>query len=1332
MKLLARGKSAGTAATPAVCGSFSLSPYSLSSSGAQTPAGSPVVISSSAAGVTPILGCVATAGVSPNWRYLVTASSFVNCATGLAIPGLSPSVETFTVDVDCTPGKDMPASVTAEVSVPVANAGGYIDIEVGVNETEVQTGCKQAEVDAHGLLHFGQSWMQDSSSTSTVPGAFTGIGFYPPYAVVINPRNPYPSSSQTGAAAPASAVQQFVGSVNAGGQSDAFFTGLLQMPGAPQAVTLVQAFAPACPAGQMNVRPHTAECVTFAAGNSADTTAQIADVFVDWPGRGSVAASVVGAHGVALQTSLAGPHFGTLTPPVTGYDDLTHTQVVDLSPASMLGLYGSLLHSDELLALTQDPALGLALVALELDEATGLWSARAPIALSTFSIAQQQAMGLFGKGGCYPMPVPVCDPASTVAAPIVHLNNHSGAGLSGTATLSFTHVMPYPIVPVGTPVDAAHPLHTGEQVQILLQWSASGLAPGQYAYAAIDVACGAGYSLVTNPNGGSAIEMGTSPCLNGYYQTVLKNGHAFPAIQASAAGGVSENLAAFTAEPSAYVDPTNRLSWSIPVTIFVSSTSTPDPSDVAVYSTTAVLPLYEEHVETTVTQLSSSTVVAPGTVTLFGGGSNPVKGVVYKLRYYAGTSGLHYWTTDYLPGTSTIKLLPPAFNDPSITVTQVAGSATTIRDGSETAATWPGAVTALGLNTNFAADFSGPIPTATIDNLLNLPQYFGPEFTVEWFAPLPTATGTTMTLGGEIDWGSNVFDTPSTTYPVSPVPVNELRPLILVDCDDTGNGNIGRGPESKCQLMYGWHGTWQFVPEQGHGILPQAGATLLNGNYVIKKSPNEHIVSTSLGTYNANETIYVSEDASCDNTNLGSAIWSDIGPASTRTDWSAVQCVRYQFHGFFYDASAAFKTALNSDITAGAPPLAVTQDTATYWVTADNVTPDPLAADPLNTWAVAGYVYNTGPYGDGVATWKNTTELELYVSGRGGVVPVDTFIHSNIGEGGAWGLDVPDLTINIHIAPGAVYDNSTTPESWFTTIPKDVNGVTCDLTCTQINSTLISCFVKSPTSDLIPAPGYYGNWFTVYPRYKFIASESYNGEIAYHSVSLTSSASWLQDTTGQGKIAGLAYSGWDTVEGPNQITIDKSVEGAPKDVKPKQTVPFDIVYGALGLDSGALGAGGVAIYDFFGKNYLPGANGAPGTLVAQSTGCAAPIPVSVKYLGHSGGTGTTPPAPDFFYTVDATPDTTASTVWLPVDPSGAIPAAATGLKIVPQSSLGGDGVLLPIDGTYKVQVNQSSAADATGKLCNSAALTATGFNPSSTSEASVPFAPGCDANAWQP
>jgi hypothetical protein len=589
------------------------------------------------------------------------------------VAGISPAIETFTVDVTCEPGKDVGAQVTANVSVPVPNAGGYIDIGVGVNVNTPQAGCKDADIDDRGLLHFGQSYLQTPGGPT--PSAYTGIGFYDP------------AGAATGAAPPAGAVHQFEGSVNAGGVTDVYFTGLLQLPPLPASATLVQAFTQPCPAGQMTIQPSAVECVTHAnlgtggtprvvVPQHADTSAQIADVFVQWPGRGAVSASINGAQTVQLFTSLAGPHLSTLTPPALGYDALAHTQTVSVAPALAIGLYGSLVHSDELLALVQDPTLGAALVVLTLDEATGSWSAAAPISLSQFTTAQQQAIGLFGAGGCFPAPIVACDPA-TVQAPIVRAPiRNSGLGPTATLTISLERAN-------GDPVDAAHPLYTSsaDPMTVHVQWSASGLTAGQYAYAAVGL-CDP-YGSIANSNSGQWI--GPS-CNNGVGAPQAHNAFAFDGVPADASGAVTENLQ-FKLSARNYLSTTADSSWTIPVTIYVGNDVNPDPADVVVADvgglTGVTVPL--KHLRTGMTQVDirQARQVAAGAVTLQDGSVNATPGVVWNLLYRPSTgyNGAGQ-TSDFLEGTSVLTLLPPDFSS-GLNPVLVQGSAQILFDGAD-------------------------------------------------------------------------------------------------------------------------------------------------------------------------------------------------------------------------------------------------------------------------------------------------------------------------------------------------------------------------------------------------------------------------------------------------------------------------------------------------------------------------------------------------------------------------------------------------------------------------------------------------------------------------
>ncbi len=156
--------SSGTA--PLVCAAFSLQPYSLDASGAQTLAGAPVTLTSVAANQTDtIAGCIdqGTSGPNPNWGYLVTATHFVDCTTGQLIPGLSPSTVTGNYPVDCQAGIDVSLPIVVNVSIAQANNAGYVDISAGVNATDVQVGCKQADIQQDGE-HFGESYIDPNGN----------------------------------------------------------------------------------------------------------------------------------------------------------------------------------------------------------------------------------------------------------------------------------------------------------------------------------------------------------------------------------------------------------------------------------------------------------------------------------------------------------------------------------------------------------------------------------------------------------------------------------------------------------------------------------------------------------------------------------------------------------------------------------------------------------------------------------------------------------------------------------------------------------------------------------------------------------------------------------------------------------------------------------------------------------------------------------------------------------------------------------------------------------------------------------------------------------------
>ena len=1339
MKLVAKGY-APVATAPSVCAAFSLTPYSLDASGAQALAGAPVTINSSANGVTPILGCVATPGVSPDWRYLVTASQFVDCNTQQPIAGLSPAVESFTVDVTCVPGQDVSASVVANVSIPVANDAGYIDVSVSVNATTQQSGCKVADIDGSGQLHFGQSWVQEGAGT--IPSAYTGLGFYT-------------APAQTGVAAPAGSVRQFVGAVSKGSQTDAFFTGLLQLPAAPQSTTLVQAFVPPCPDGQMNVRPQPVECVTQAALPSAvSTQVKIADVLVEWPGRGAVSASITGQSQISLYTSQGGPHLGTLVPPVTGYDGLTQTQVLDLSPRTAIGLYGSLVHAAELLAVVQDATLGPSLVVLTLDEGTGRWSAGSPLALSSFTVAQQQAFGLFGQGGCFPEPIPACAPP---AAPIAwHGGSRSTSFAAPGSTLNITlkHAD-------GTDVTAASPALASQAAPITvhLQWSASGLQPGHYAYPAVTLC--SPFAGLGNTNGGSAIG---PPCDNGYEGAQTHGTWAFPAVQADSGGGVTQDLQ-FTVTAADFF--TDVGTWTIPFQVYEGSSTTPDlANDVALPEssgvTGATVYLTELHDRFIVESLESVTP-APG-------------GLIFRLSYAADTTTYNDlgYGPHYLEGHSHVELSPPSITNGLVATLQ--GTPVQESDGHDTSFAAIEADKQINSNQvlNVTPDaIHGGIPSLEVDNLLDTCCNSGghaPTYRVDWFVPTPTAQGTVLTVQGSITWNGTT-DTHasfsingSPSLDISPVPVSVLDPLTLHTCFDSfltslispytslaeeydagkylpdGTFVAAGGPAPlypahvythplSCAWMFNWHGEYDFTAQRMiGGYANEQAATLINPDYVIKVADDE-VISTSYvdaaGAIGAAWAITTSDDAGCDYTTRGDATWTDARALPLRTDWSAARCLRYHLAGVAESPYLVkpFLTRLRPSITASPAVGALRFTTTMFWATADNVLPD-TSAGAKPGWA-QGWATDWV-----VSTWDNSSILEINQA-PGATEPVDQAFAVAIRDAHVAGLSVPDLVFTFSLSPGAAFDTATTPASWFVGTTGDEHGASTVPSCALDAATqrVLTCTLTSPTGAPIPGQGgSFVNTTTFFPRFKFISSEVYNGEQLPRTISLGSHAAWLVDSAGTPITTGS--TSYDTVIGPNQLSINKAVHGGKTSADVGAGVAFDLSYGAGGLESGQLGAGGVAIYDFFGRDFQPGQSGAPGAVVAQPADCVRPVPVSIADLGSTGGTASAGAA-QFFYTTDASPGITSSTTWLAVPAGGALPAGTTGVKIVPVSSKGAAGVLLPIDGSGSAQVILASAAGAQGRLCNSAALTASQFQPTATPEASVTLNPPCDPNAWK-
>ncbi|MBS2025385.1 MAG: hypothetical protein JST92_23540, partial [Deltaproteobacteria bacterium] len=375
----------------AVCAQWTLTPFSIDAAGGQTQAGDPVTFTSTsaAAGTAFIAGCLdaGAGGPNPDWGYWVTASHFDDCA-GNPVPGLAPAIATSEVTFDCVAGEDQPIGVSVDVSIATPDDTGYIDIGLGVNSASVPVSCKQADgSETGGPLHFGDAALVGPDAP--IPPAYTALGVLSPGSA---------------AATPASDLSLFASATTGSDGSYGFVNGLVDLPPAPQTLTVVQTFQPkdACAANQMTVELAAPACVTTAtSGTPAHTQAGLADLFASWPGLGAVTAFISGSQ-LTLYTSLGGPRWTTVQPASTDHDDLSQAQTLTL-PGPVLGVWPDQQAGGQLDALVQTSG-GPALAVLSLNTGSGAWVAGALQALP--SQANLQAMGLFAHSGCYALPPP--------------------------------------------------------------------------------------------------------------------------------------------------------------------------------------------------------------------------------------------------------------------------------------------------------------------------------------------------------------------------------------------------------------------------------------------------------------------------------------------------------------------------------------------------------------------------------------------------------------------------------------------------------------------------------------------------------------------------------------------------------------------------------------------------------------------------------------------------------------------------------------------------------------------------------------------------------------
>ncbi len=366
---------------PSVCGSFTLQPYSLDATGTPTLAGSPVTLSSSATSTSTaaILGCIDNPQVPGNdWGYIVTATNFIDCSTGAAIAGLSPSIVTQNFPVDCVAGQDVPLAISVAVSIPHANDAGYIDISVAVNSTTVQTGCKAADTGADGMIHFGESYLDASGNPAGGPQAnHEGI-------VGLEKGSP----------------QQWAGIVTGGTSEDTYYTGELS-PGAPGLI--FQTFVNPCAAGEY-ADGHHAQCLTQVGKGSPHTIATLADVFLSDPAWGYVSASIDSTGTIQLYSNVAPVNLMTATPAnATGVNALATQRLLPPAGFAFTGLFIDHGTADQLLATGTDAGGVPVYWTLSWNTAASTWllsSAAAPISSLTSTVAT--CLGLYGSdsGAC--------------------------------------------------------------------------------------------------------------------------------------------------------------------------------------------------------------------------------------------------------------------------------------------------------------------------------------------------------------------------------------------------------------------------------------------------------------------------------------------------------------------------------------------------------------------------------------------------------------------------------------------------------------------------------------------------------------------------------------------------------------------------------------------------------------------------------------------------------------------------------------------------------------------------------------------------------------------
>ena len=372
----------GAPAAPNVCGTFTLQPYSIDGNGNTAMAGLPVTVTSTypATPTSAILGCIdSQQSPAKDWGYLVTATDFQDCSTGLPIPGLAPAVVTQSFPIDCQAGVDVSLPISVDVAIAVPNAAGYIDINTTVSATAVPVGCKQADVDSGGNLHFGETQFYPAAPA---PLGFLGIGSHAPLA---------------------SGPNQFAGIINAGSQFGAYYTGLL--PISANVTDLLQTFvSKACGPREFYAATQAPQCDTEITqidkqgGLGVTTAAQLSDAFILVPGDIWVSARIASTrsihltYGTSAQLSNANPAV------TTAWNPSRHQELI--YPFDVIGVYVGLQQPGTLLVAV---ANGPSYQTVSYDPGSGSWTSGLFQPVDGLSSLQMQAMGLFQSidAGCH-------------------------------------------------------------------------------------------------------------------------------------------------------------------------------------------------------------------------------------------------------------------------------------------------------------------------------------------------------------------------------------------------------------------------------------------------------------------------------------------------------------------------------------------------------------------------------------------------------------------------------------------------------------------------------------------------------------------------------------------------------------------------------------------------------------------------------------------------------------------------------------------------------------------------------------------------------------------